>query len=306
MTVLLLGGIVAAGIFLTSLVPVNNESNSPKPQQKTEDVERVALQETLQQYLHFLSSTSDWWMVHTPSSNVEEARSLATELGKIKSALQSARNASPLTEEIYQNFNQFFTSTFFNGGSRVTMEGTIDMKELQGKTEVCFFSKSDDAREKIGGIVWYREDWRALMIAGIRWSSPHLSGLLYHELYHALQHRKGQSSTIASEKDIREEVDAHELEMVVFDYLTNGAYFKEAERVLLEHQEMRNERVLLGSVSTNVFFRLDRVLGLENTGADIRGTSVAQHLVTLGFKFIDRRGGTKEDKIALYRWIRKS
>ncbi len=296
--------IVLTGIVLTSMVPSTDKS-APKPHQKSEDTERLALKKTLGQYLGSFSHESDWWMAHTPPPTLEEARSLALALSNVSNALQSARSVSPLTGEIAQNFSQFYTSIFEGGVSRTTMEGSINMETIRGKTEVCFFSKDDYETRSFPGLLFYRGDWHAVMIAGVRWSGPLFGGVVYHELYHALQHRNGNSGPVGSEKNLREEVDAHELEILVTDYLSDGKYLEETESILHGQAQVRDERKLLGSLTTNAFFRLDNALGLRDAGASIRGTSVAQHIVTLGFKFIDKRNGTKEDKVALYRWIRK-
>ncbi|MDO8594099.1 MAG: hypothetical protein Q7R93_01105 [bacterium] len=303
-TVLICVGLLLTGFVLSNMIPSNK--NNPKPQQKTEDSPRVALQRTLQQYLSPLSDTKDWWIVSTPPPGLEAANALAAALLNVSNVLQSARSASPVTEEIAQNFGMLFASVFENGISRVTSAGEIDMESLRKSTEVCFFSRNDYEKKALPALLYYREDWRALMIGGVKWSGPIFGGVVYHELYHALQHRKGESAPIGSEKDMREEIEAHELEMVVLNYLTKGKYLKEVESILHGHVPIHDERILLGVVTTNAFLRLDTVIGLENAGSRIRGTSTAQHILSLGFQSINKRGGTKEDKVALYQWIRKN
>ncbi len=296
-------GILITGFVLTNLMPDSKRRNAHVVQTNKVD-ERAILKNTFKQYFEPMA-TDDWWMVHTPPPNSEAARSLSAAMLNVSNTLVSARSTSPLTEEIFQNFNRFYTSIYERGVSRVTVEGTVSMEDLNGKTEVCFFPRNDYRTGVFADLLHYRSDWKAVMMAGVRWEGPLFGGVLYHELYHGLQHRKGVLGSPPSEANFRAEVEAHELEITVIDYLSKGSYRRAVKAVQDKYPQVTNPRTLLASITTNDLQLLDASIGLEKAGHSIRGTSVAQHVLTLGFLLIDKQGGGQAEKIVLYRWMRE-
>ena len=149
----------------------------------------------------------------------------------------------------------------------------------------------------------YREDWKALMIGGVKWQKPFFSAVLMHELGHALQHERGKSSSPPDEEWYKEEVAMHELEALILDRLTNGKYFSEIESILKTYSSAPNAEELLGRVSISDLEQLDLLIGLGESGQDIRGVSLAQNLITIGFRFLEGKNGNLESKVSLYRWV---
>ena len=262
----------------------------------TESQSRI--EKTLQNYF-FSNSNEDWWLIETPPPSKEAALFIRVAFTNVQTALKRTEKISPEIDEVVTNFNTFFTSLFDNGFSRVTEEMNPNVGTFKG-TEICFFSKKEYVRANFQNLLFYRDDWKAVMIAAVHWPSNLLSAVLIHELGHALDDQKSAST---AQKSLGDEVELHELEARVLDNLTGKRYFPAVDKILRNHRKVRTAVELAGKISSDDLRRLDESIGAADSGYTIHGTTCALHLITLGSRFIDGKKGEKYEKVEFYHWV---
>ena len=213
---------------------------------------------------------------------------------------------SPLIDLIAKEFPQFYVSVFTNGMSQTIIPAYTqsDVRPF----EVCFVPRLQ--MRGLPALLYYKAEWRALMIAAVDWPEQVFPALTIHELGHALYHRQGRPSATApptSDSYIEEEITMHELESLVLNSYSDGGYFQTIDELLRKYRISDTRDLDRLSTSEN-FLSLDKALRADQTSVAVASILAAQHELAVGMRFID---ATEEDharrlqkKIALYRHLR--
>jgi hypothetical protein len=101
----------------------------------------------------------------------------------------------------------------------------------------------------------------------------------------------------------REEIQMHELQASVLNYETTNSYFKCLDRVTARYPTATTPSLLLAQLTPGDLAEMDELAGTKHMSSNIRGASVAEHIALLGFRMIDKKGGSMDEKIDHYRWI---
>ncbi|MEO8638017.1 MAG: hypothetical protein ABI430_03915 [Candidatus Taylorbacteria bacterium] len=248
-------------------------------------------------------SNDSWWLERPLDPGPKLAQSLAHALTNVENAVKRSAGASELSTKISTTFTAFFTSQFLNGGSVLSKTGTIDQEEMRRSLEICFLPESEFRKGQLPSVLFYRSDWNAVMIGAINWSDPFFIGVLMHELGHAYQKKMGARYSNFSQEWFEEEVAMHELEAHVLDHLTTNSYTKTLATVYDRHSQAPAVTEFMAVVSARDLLELDRAIGVHENGYDVRGVACTEHIVMLGFTFLDKRHGEMKDKVNHYRWI---
>ncbi len=292
-------------ISIMTLVTVIFKNNSDNQQKDRERREKLAV--TLKRYMQDCPNKNDWWMSDIEGSPENEYLRMRLAYTNVQNAIFSIRNINPLCKEISSTFSNIVISRYGDIGSkRVYARGEIQSENMPNVTEICFISQKYFAIPEFPSFFFYYSTWRSLMIAGVSWPQTCFHGILARELGHALRQKNGSDTDPHSEEWIKEEVEMHELELDVINHETTNSYSREINKILDRYATRTPTKEILASLTDNDLTQLDRIMGTLSYGKEVRGMSVATHLVSLGFKQIDRQKGVIKEKIDLYLWIVKT
>lgn len=270
---------------------------------------------------HINSRQPDRWWMNTPPQmpTTDESRKLAQQTfdynERIKRLLAAYRHVSPLADEIAQTFQNRTVSIFTNGVSMsLFFKENSDSTEynIESDIEVCFVPQDQTKLLKQGSEFFFRRNWNALMLPAVEYPDAVLSGLLFHELGHALRYRQGAPSsnaTTLSDSYIEEEVEMHELEMEIFDKASGGAFIGYIDSIITrEKQKLKTARDAILCVGKEDLRHLDSILGAKQSGPVVSNVLTAQYNISVGLRYLERRqqNVTMGEKVALYRWLTQS
>ncbi len=263
---------------------------------------------------HIKSKPLDsWWMLAPP---------LATTPGEVHWAIRRTedvrlrilgdmeryRSLSPLADEIYREFSKLRV-TYFKDGLSTFLALSTDSPPIQERMlEVCFVPRDQAVRYAFPSSCYYRQDWRALMLAAVRYPDIVFSGLVMHELGHALRHQQGVPSAVApqqSESYILEEIEMHKLENAVYNAETDGRYYGRVDRIIARESDARDFRDAVLGITQQDLVELDDVLGAHSAGQAVSNSLTMEHVFSVGLRHIELRVPPDEQlaqKVALYRW----
>ena len=226
-----------------------------------------------------------------------------TALTNIQNAVSSSAGASSLARAISSTFTSFFVTEFVNGGAVAVKRGDVDPRVSADSLEICFISENEFRKGRMPSSLFYRKDWNAVMMGAVCWPKIMFHGVLMHELGHALENKREGQPANFSRKWFEDEVTMHTLEAAVLDYETDNRYSKQLLEIYKRHQSVTSSTQFVASVSVEDLLALDRIIGIQDCGNDVRGAACSQHIIMLGFAYIDQKNGSTDDKIAHYRWI---
>ncbi|MCX6716006.1 MAG: hypothetical protein NT077_03235 [Candidatus Taylorbacteria bacterium] len=245
------------------------------------------------------------WLPTAPEPSHELIVSLEQATRNVQNATRRAVGSSRLADEIATAFTTFFPTLFVNGKAIAFACEESDQTRFKQSREICFIPKSEFARMN-NPALYYRYDWRTVMMAGIGWPEPFFTAVTMHELGHALRHNNGVNMKMFSPEWISEEVDMHELETSVIDHLTAGRYTQKIRRICSQYPKAQSAIELMTMISASDLIELDEITDTSKSGRTVRGTACAQYVLTLGFQFVVQHKGTSQDKMSFYQWfIRK-
>ncbi len=269
-----------------------------------------AIRTLVNNYLAAKPSRRDWALNHSDMETKEFVALLEGRKAELEGVLVRCKDVSPLTSRIFEKFHDLKPTMFRNGGSydaRLADGGTSPL--LFGGWEICFFSQGDMKHFRFPAYAYWRSDWKAVVIADLEWPTPILGGLLYLTLGHGLREITGHAERTtqtfsAIEPPGSREAEMHELQAKVVDFLSEGKYLARCDEILKKYSGAKTPAELLSSLAVGDLLALDGVVGARMNGLDVSSTTVSQHLIVLGLRFIASTGGSLKEKAAFYEWFR--
>ncbi len=286
-----------------------HKEESARPEQATQ------LKTVFDHYMNRHAGESTWWLTDSTTNQFAEMRERIDRQKKVVAeALEKYRNVSPLAKQIAERFSNFSVSLAQGGHTMTITPGTKDsqaIKELQqAKMEVCFVPRTEKGMHPSS--LYYKKEWEAVVIYGIKWPKKVFPALLYHELGHGLASKESWPSSMApdgSRSYASEEVQMHDVEDKVLDAATNGEYHAKLNS-LLERTKPRDWRSAVYGLTLADLKELDNLLGCTNDDAEVANIIAVQYQLSLGFRFIERSAMEKAEqdkaKLALYQFLRET
>lgn len=254
-------------------------------------------------------SPDTWWLHHVPQEHELEltVTSLEAAEAHARTLLTQYRDVSPLAREIADAFPTFFISIFTNGAS-MSVSRTGATVPPAGGLEICFIPHQE-FRHGHPSLLYYRESWHAVMMAGISFPDSLRAAMLFHELGHALRHRAAGGGVAARSPATYafEEVEMHTLGSLILNAASGGAYFRGVDSILDRVPQPIDARRAALAVTRSDLELLDRAIGCEQAGFAVSLITVAEHLTVVAFRAIDRtfrdEAVRREEKRSVYQWF---
>lgn len=254
-----------------------------------------------------------WWLtavpaLDTPEAMAELASQLQMQVDRIRRSLERYHTASDLAGEVVAEFPGYWTSYYRDGISHALVT-TRDELPAEGALEVCFIPQDQYASGQHASYCYYRKGWGALMLAALEIPDGAFTGVLFHELGHAVHHRQGRpSATAAPGTDlyITEEVEMHGLETAVFDAVSGGRFTAALDAIIARLLAATNVQEVIVSITQDDLRQLDAAIGAVAAGRTVTGILGAHYVYALGSRFIQHRPGVAQglaQHIGLYRWL---
>lgn len=305
-------GVVAMAIVAMTLLSRSRNPEAPTPAAKPAHTEAsmAPLRTVLNKYLEQHTAQDAWWLVANNNADMAaENQQMERRRQEIIDVLAKYRDVSPLTKQISTAFTRFAMSMTI--GNATVMHGSEKKIEefKNSDMEIAFIPKQEEGRHPAA--LYYDATQRKLAMYAVNWPKRLFAGLIYHELGHGLAHKQGKASALAldgSDLWIEEELEMHELEDVVIDKASDGAYFTALDRIL-DQQPSATWRDAVLNLTLADMQRLDTVLECRNAGPIPANTLGAQYMFAVGSRFIARSQESDAqkatEKIQLYRFLRE-
>ncbi|MDD4902132.1 MAG: hypothetical protein PHE24_03270 [Patescibacteria group bacterium] len=260
----------------------------------------------------FGEKNADGIVIPAQEGVIKIAETIAQKKAKVVETINRYRGVNALAEKIVAEFPGYRTTVFNHGISFTTelVPRGVDkeenmnriQEEMEQYLEVCFIS-----RDQIGdddAWLFYRDDWRALMIAAIDLPDKLFAGLLWHEMGHAYLDKvcRGQVTTAADEMML------HRFEFTIMNAATGGSFQHYVDSLVDRYGGNSGDyQSCLRKIKLNNFRALDKILGCANSGLAASNIASACYVLAIGAGYIDKFG--PRDKAAedakLYRWMNK-
>lgn len=296
--------VVVIAIIIIGFIVVATKSGKGSPPVSAAGASnyRLQLSKICKDYMAAATHQDVWWLKETVQPSVELSLELDNALTNIQNAVSSSAGASPLAKEISSTFKSFLVTEFMNGGAVAVTRGGQPVT-IAGSMEICFVPESEFRKGRLPTTLFYRKDWNAVMMGAIAWPRIFFKGVLMHELGHAYQNKQKNHPSNFSREWFEDEVMMHTLETAVLDYHTSNRYSQKLLEVFKKHQSAKSVEQFTTSVTVDELLELDEAIGTRDCGNDVRGAACTQHIVMLGFTYIDQKKGSMDEKVAHYRWI---
>lgn len=253
-----------------------------------------------------------WWCTGYPPRPEQFGEFIArteTVKAKVEELVQRYRDVTPLAQEIAAAFPRFYVSVYTQGTSARLLRGTVaeaSLPELD-QLEVCFIPEREMGAHP--SALYYKPEWRALMIAGVEWPDAALAAFLYHELGHTLRHRQGAVSATAppgSDLYDDEEIAMHLLEADVLSVATGGQFARHVGAIITRFPVARDWRQAVLKLRADDLEQLDTLLGCRQSGWTVAQLLVAEYSLILGLTAIPvmPQAAYQQERRACYRWLR--
>lgn len=255
------------------------------------------------EYMNYCQRQDRWWLADVISST-QSNQLMPMVAGYGDQIIEASKIISAASKE-GQQIIDFFTPL----GIAVIGDQGVRFLAKHGQTPklyICFIPQSLIATQRAS--CWYNGD--TVNLYAVEWAHPSFPALLGHELGHAYRHQAKRSSASAEPagSDIRvdEEIWAHTFESQILDYQSSRRYLKTMDRVL-DRLKVKSWQEAMVSLDLSDLKELDKTLRL--TGCDIQTASLMldEHLLIIGFRFVDRlkleQEQKQQQKRAIYRQL---
>lgn len=266
-----------------------------------------ALHQTLAQYDR-LHQAGTWRLIQSPQVPTVELVKTSQEMESlIRSSVKKFARVSLATNLIAGRFSDYQVTYSTGFGSMAIQRGGAPVAPKKQRLEVCFYAEQEKGQHP--GLLYYRTEWQAVMVAAIAWPEKVFAALLYHELGHALAHQQGKPSATApsnSDSWTEEEVTMHTIEADVLNAVSGGQYYAKITAIL-RRPGVKSPGEAFLRVTIEDLKEFDRMFESERGGPELASIMVAQHLLTVGFRAIDSSLPQEKRmaaKRSLYRVIR--
>lgn len=269
---------------------------------------RAVARQVYEQYFT-LHQAGNWWLTVPPQQPTTELIDIAEwRQEHISNIVKRYADVSPATKAIAQAFSRFRVTYSTGGSSMQVMRNNPKVNDQPVGFEICFYARQELNQHPAN--LYYRREWKAMMVAAIVWPEKVFPALLFHELGHALADKEGRPSAGAdddSDSWIGEEVEMHTIEENVLNATSGARYHNEIDRILNRSNARSPEEASL-SFTISDLKELDRILGCEKGGSEVASSMLAEYRLSLGFRYIDSalpERERQEAKIAFYRLVRQ-
>lgn len=273
-----------------------------------------SLQALEKRYIEIHQNDEVWFTVNTPteSSLARDSHAAVRRGEKIRDLLSESQHVSDDTRMIWNNFKGFIPTIQIGevSGHLVTAT-TNEARSLYGidhGKEIAFIPRSLAVKDIQLGDIKKLLCWRSDMgvsIMDIKWAPKFLTGVLYHELFHGLQHPVNSKGFFSPESDeyALEEMKAHKIESDVLNSLTEGEYFKKFDSIIARQGSGAHVKDIVASISIDDMKSFDKMLGMEDSGMLSAGLAFPQHVLGLAKYTLDRRGASEKECLEFFRWM---
>jgi len=293
--------LIVTGVASTMIISYSDKPNTSVTA-GTVDF-RTKLSMNCRAYMQVSKYRDNWWLTETLQPGPVLLSKTEIALEKVQQAVKESAPSSPLAKNISEAFPSFFVSEFLNGSAVTVKQGQIAIGDIKNSFEICFIPENEFRKGGFPASLFYRGDWNAVMMGGVSWPDTLFRGVLMHELGHAYLRKDGGKLQNFTQKWFEEEVTMHELETKVFDLNTQNRYSQKILEIAKKYASVSNAEEFVVSVPINELLELDRIIEIQDNGHDVRGAACTQHLMALGFAYIDQKSSSMNDKVEYYRWI---
>lgn len=143
-------------------------------------------------------------------------------------------------------------------------------------------------------IVYFSREYNAIFIGAIDWPAPILSGIVFHELCHAMRYHQESPSSRARPGSFLSalgEIEAHQVQTEVFAAATAGIHggYKGKVISILSRGNPSSPMDALDLVTEQDLRELNSMLGCKSCDGAIASVTTLHHLLFLGLKWIDQQ-----------------
>lgn len=271
------------------------------------------IKRTINQYLSL--RPQDQWLL---TSQQIEGNNFQLQIGlisettsRIENMLKKYQNIPEVAEQ-KKMFSEHFFVSFYNGqfgGTTKRVFAGEFKDEMLKNLEIALYGKGHERAPRIQDqFAKYDPEWRAVIIAGAKFSDQWMDALIIHELEHARMDRLGAASAHApptSNLYIIEELRAHDIESAVLNQATGGQYVRRLRSIIDAKRNIGSLKKLQDRLTIKDFKSLDQLFG--PAGEREAGLRLTQYLLDLGEIWLESRFRDEElakQKINNYNLIR--
>ncbi len=257
-----------------------------------------------------------WWFTafppppEQPEQYAATVERVAAIEAKAHSLLQRYAGTTDLSQAIADAFPRLHVMVYTQGMSVRLTQALTPEEALPppNSLELCIIPQHEIGAHP--NLLYYKPEWKALMVAAVDWPDAVFAALLFHELGHALRHRQGAPSATAppnSDAYVDEEVEMHELEAAVLIAASQGQFASSIKAVIARAAPVVDWPVALHQLELGDLRQLDQTIGADRAGQRVTSVMATQYLLTFGLWAIPQRptdaAGYQADRRAIYRWL---
>ena len=279
----------------------------PTPRVETRNKDDARLYELQQRYYAGKARHKDvWWLDEPPSlgNNAQIESVIKKQADLIKETISTYKTLSPLATSIARHFESFFVSIAINRSSSVTVMTTGETARIGNIPEITFVPRDGVRIMGAPYSLYWRSDWGLIMNA-MSLPRPVFAGFLFHELGHGYLHPVHPDTkhyAHSSREYALEEIRMHELESLVFDKASNGAFGQVVVEVASRKKETASFKEALYTLREGDLRRLDESLSATEVGVATSSLLFAHYLIAIGLEHIKLQNGSDEKKVLLFLW----
>lgn len=265
----------------------------------------------------YLSRPEDQWLITSQEiegDNFQLQVGLISETSsRIEKMLEKYQNIPEVAEQKKMFSKRIFVSFYSGqagGYTKRVFAGEFKEDMLKDPSlEIVLYGKGHEHAPRIKDqFAKYDPEWRAVIIAGAKFSDQWADALIIHELEHAKMDRSGEASAHAppaSDLYINEELMAHDVESVVLNQATDGQYHKRLKEIIGAKRNIDSLKKLHDSLNIKDLKSLDQLF--SPAGEREASLRLTQYLLDLGEIWLESKYAGEElkrQKINNYRLLR--
>lgn len=268
----------------------------------------TVLQRTINRHLkEHRRQPNKWWFATLPDSVTPEFKDfIQSRREQIERTRDSSKNLSKLTTDIVNLFSDFDIALYRQG--QVISIGRLGKP---GDRPVVMFIVADQLdREIFPTRALWDPNRHMMQLWGIAWPDKVFSGILIHEMVHAVYDMKYDTTSSKesngvdhSDAWIGEELVANDLQHSIEDNATSGGYFKAVDRILERSSKSADVIDVVTALTDDDLLRLDAGLSVLDVGIDVALRIDMDHLYIMGMRYLERQGASQQQRIQYYRWF---
>jgi len=284
---------------------------SQEPQQSAQSTSFKSRQQIVtvwKLYMEKHGSYGDmWWLEMPPAKGFVDKALDVVEREKEKIRLMLFRYGTVSNEAmlILGHFQKFHASIQLDTFQSIGVASEDEEMRLainQGK-EISFVPRTvavmQSAQHGQKALLAWRPDF-GIMISGVDMPEKLEAGILFHEMLHATRRRVFPPHSIQYGM---EEMDAHALEVKVFNAASLGEYFKLYDAIIARAPKDARPDQVLATITLADLEIFDNMLDMRTAGQMVADYAIAAHWLGLAEYYMEKKEYSKEDKAKLFLWL---